>query len=220
MNIHDASNILKIGTPLEQARQAVILIHGRGGNAWDIAGLSSTLQADQTTYLVPSATHGSWYPHRFLTPVENNEAHLSSALNVIHELIHQIQRAGIPGHKIALIGFSQGACLALEYAYRNPQRFLLVAGLSGALVGPLETIPPRTSPAPLQGTPVLLGCSESDRHIPLEYVKCSAEQLKKADAEVTLLIEAGSAHAVFQEEIDWIKGYLQGNSSEPKVISD
>lgn len=208
--IHDTNNILKIGTPLHQARQAVILIHGRGGNAWDIADLSSTLAADKTAFLVPSASQGSWYPHRFLAPIESNEPYLSSALEVVHELVQQILKAGIPLHKIALAGFSQGACLALEYAHRHPARYLFVAGLSGALIGPLET--PRDTDGSLRETPILLGCAEADRHIPLEHVKRSASLLKQQNANITLQIQPGWAHTLFQEEIDWMQRHLEDSS--------
>lgn len=215
--IHDANNTLKIGASLNEAQQAVILLHGRGGNAWDIAELSSALATDQTTFLVPSANQNSWYPQRFLASIESNEPYLSSALSVVHELVQNVQLAGIPLNRIALVGFSQGACLALEYVHRHPARYLFAGGLSGALIGPLDMS--RELHQSLEGTPILLGCAEADRHIPLEHVKQSASLLQQQNANVTVQIQPGSAHTIFQEEMEWMNRHLKESTQEPHKSS-
>ena len=201
MKLHDSANILRFGAPLTEARGAIILIHGRGSSADDISRLAETLPSEGLAFLAPSATGGVWYPQRFLAALELNEPALSVALNTIDELVSEITRARIPGTQIGLVGFSQGACLALEYAVRHPLRYAFVASLSGALIGPLTT--PRAS-ADLQGTPVLLGCAERDAHIPLPFVEQSADTLTRFGASVTKQIYPGSAHTVFPEEIDWL----------------
>jgi len=205
MKLHDSANILRFGTPLSEARGAIILIHGRGSSADDIAGLAETLPSQGLAFLAPSATGGVWYPQRFFAPLELNEPALSAALNAIDEIVSEIIKAKIPVNRIGLVGFSQGACLALEYAVRHPLRYGFVAGLSGALIGPLNT--PRT-PTNLQGTPVLLGCAERDAHIPLPFVEESADTLTRFGASVTKQIYPGGAHTVFPEEIDWLNGRI------------
>jgi phospholipase/carboxylesterase len=200
--IHDVKGTARFGQPLSRARGAVILLHGRGSSPHDIAGLADVMPGPDLAFLAPAAKDGTWYPNRFLAPLERNEPRLSSALNVIDQLVAEVLAAGIASERIGLAGFSQGACLALEYASRHPLRYGFVAGLSGALIGPADT---RRPPGDLRVTPVLLGCAELDAHIPLEYVERSAEMFSRLKAEVTKLIFTGAAHAIFPEEIDWLK---------------
>ena len=206
MQLHPASRTLRFGAPLAKAEGAVILVHGRGSSADDIAGLAPEFQAGNLAYIAPSASGGTWYPQRFFVPIEQNEPWLSSALSLVDQLVEESLAAGIPHERIGLVGFSQGACLILEYAVRNPRRYGFVAGLSGALIGPITT--PRT-PRDFGKTPVLIACAERDPHIPLEFVKASAKTFTGFEAEVTTQIFPGGSHMVFPEEIVWIKNIVK-----------
>jgi phospholipase/carboxylesterase len=199
---HDPSRVLRLGAPLAKARGALILVHGRGASAEDIAGLADALPTDGLAVLAPEATGRSWYPRRFLAPLAENEPWLAGALDVIDTLVAESLAAGVPAERVGLAGFSQGACLVLEYALRRPRRYGFVAGLSGAPVGPLDTPRPAVD---LRGTPVLLGCAERDAHIPLEHVEHGANVLRAGRAELTTRIFPGSAHTVFPEEIAWLR---------------
>ncbi|HXQ82144.1 MAG TPA: dienelactone hydrolase family protein [Opitutaceae bacterium] len=201
MKLHDTQGTLRFGQPLPAARGAVILVHGRGSSPQDIAGLAGALPGAGLAFLAPAAEGGTWYPQRFLVPIENNEPWLSSALDLIASLAAEVRSAGVAPERTGLVGFSQGACLALEFAARHPLRYGFVAGLSGALIGPLGA--PRPA-GDLRGTPVLLGCAARDPHIPLEYVEQSAETLGRLGADVTKRIFPGGSHTVFPEEIEWL----------------
>ncbi|MGA3006931.1 MAG: dienelactone hydrolase family protein [Opitutaceae bacterium] len=206
-NLHETKGTARFGQPLSQARGAAILVHGRGSSPHDIAGLADVLPGSGLAFLAPAANNGTWYPHRFLAPLERNEPRLSSALNVIDQLVAEVLAAGLASERIGLVGFSQGGCLVLEYAARHPRRYGFVAGLSGALIGPADT--PRKA-GDLRRTPVLLGCAELDAHIPLDYVERSAEQMAHFNADVTKQIFPGAAHTVFPEEIEWLKQQALG----------
>jgi len=215
MKLHDEQGTLRFGKPLSKARGAVILIHGRGSSPQDIAGLAGVLPDAGLAFLAPAAQGGTWYPQRFFAPLGSNEPWLSSALNVIARLAAEAQAAGVAPEKMGLVGFSQGACLALEFAARNPRRYGFVAGLSGALIGPPGTPRP---PGDLRRTPVLLGCADRDPHIPLEFVGRSAETLSQLGADVTRRIFPGESHMVFPEEIEWlgqrVRGVPEGNARD------
>jgi phospholipase/carboxylesterase len=168
--------------------------------------LTDDLQVRDLAVFAPSANGGTWYPQRFFVPTGENEPWLSSGLAVVDQLVEEAVSAGRKTKDVALIGFSQGGCLALEYAARWPRRYAFVAGLSAALIGPLDTT---RRPGDLEGTPVLLGCSTGDPHIPLEFVNKSAETLERFNAKITKQIYPGAAHTVFPQEIDWINRQLQ-----------
>jgi predicted esterase len=216
MHLHDPNDTIRFGTAPDQARGAVILIHGRGSSPEDIAGLATRLPSARLAFLAPAATDGTWYPERFFMPLHRNEPGLSSALDVIETLVGELEAAGLKPEQIGLAGFSQGACLALEYAARQPRRYRFVAGLSGALIGPLDT--PRTG-GNLQGTPVLLGCARLDAHIPLEYVEKSATTLTELGAVVTKLLFPGAAHTVFPEELAWLNRQLETSASDGPPVN-
>jgi predicted esterase len=201
MKSHEMAATLRFGASLAESRSAVILLHGRGSSPRDIAGLADTLPGTDIAFLAPGATNGTWYPQRFFAPLERNEPYLSDALGVIDHLVSEIHDSGLSSERIGLIGFSQGGCLALEYAARHPRRYGFVAGLSGALIGPLDS--PRAA-ADLRGTPVLVGCAAGDLHIPRDYVEQSAETLSRLGATVTKQIFRGDDHTVFPEEINWL----------------
>ncbi|MDB6079396.1 MAG: phospholipase [Akkermansiaceae bacterium] len=207
MNLHQSSDTLRTGVPSASAKSALILIHGRGASAADIAGLADYLPKQGLAVIAPEAREGWWYPQRFFVPLAENEPWLTSSVALIEQTVTELIADGIPAEKIGVAGFSQGGCLALEYAVRHPRRYGLVAGLSGALIGPAGI--PRAT-ADLQGTPVLVACAESDPHIPLPFVRDSVTLMKGFKGEVTEQIHRGSDHTVFAEEIEWLKERING----------
>ena len=204
--MHTVANTLRFGCRLAEAKGALILIHGRGASAEDIAGLTDAFDAPEFAFMAPSAKDGVWYPQRFFAPLEKNEPSLTSALMTVESLVKEITTAGISHKRIGIIGFSQGACLALEHTARAGARYGFTAGLSGALMGPLGA-PRQTSN--LQGMPVLVACAEADAHFPLPFVEASATLLEGMNATLTKQISPGSAHSVFPQEITWINQQLK-----------
>lgn len=178
----------------------MVMLHGRGASARDILALSEELSNDKFSYLAPQATNFSWYPYSFLAPIEDNEPWLSSALNMVAEVLNQVSQAGVPVERAILLGFSQGACLASEYVARNPRRYGGLIGFSGGLIGPEIKLP--EYPGTLEGTPVFLGCSDVDPHIPKERVQETVEVLRAMGAEVTAKLYAGMGHTVNRDEIE------------------
>jgi len=140
------------GAPLSEARLAVILVHGRGSTAEDILALAEGFGVNDVTYVAPQAAGRTWYPYSFLAPIEQNEPGISSGMKVFSALIDHLELQGISAQRVGLVGFSQGACLALEYAARHARRYAAVVGLSGGLIGPPGT--PRTYAGSFDGTPV------------------------------------------------------------------
>jgi predicted esterase len=193
--------VLRGGSPLAKARTALVLIHGRGASAEDIYSLGEEISEGLSgvALLAPQAAGNAWYPQRFLAPLSLNEPYLGSALGVVAGLLDEIAAAGADPGKTVLIGFSQGACLALEFAARNQRRYGGIVGLSGALIGPPGT--PHEAKGGLSGTPVYLGCSDSDAHIPLPSVEESAVVFAKLGARVTKSIFPGMGHTVNAGEI-------------------
>jgi predicted esterase len=210
MNPHKGQTVLRGGTPLAGARTALVLIHGRGASAEDIYSLGEEVAegVPGVALLAPQAAGNAWYPQRFLAPLAQNEPYLGSALGVVAGLVDEIVRAGVAAERVVLIGFSQGACLSLEFAARNPRRYGGVAGLSGALIGPPGS--PRAAGGSLAGTPVYLGCSDRDAHIPLASVEESAVVLGKLGARVVKSIFAGMGHTVNAEELAAVRGIVSG----------
>ncbi len=204
---HQDQPILARGVPLKQARAAVIMIHGRGATAESILSLENELDAAGFAYLAPQAANNTWYPYRFLEPIERNEPWLSSALQVVDDLIARAIASGVPAERIVLLGFSQGACLTLEYAARHARRYGGVVGLSGGLIGP-EGIQ-RDYAGSFSRTPIFLGCSDVDVHIPLDRVHDSAQVLRRMGGDITERIYPGMDHTINQSEIDWVNLLLQ-----------
>jgi predicted esterase len=210
MKSHESEPVLTGGTVLREARAAVLLIHGRGGSAQDILSLGQTLIAGLpgVALLAPQAPGRTWYPQRFLAPLSQNEPALTAALGVIAALISRALDAGIPPERVALLGFSQGACLALEYVARHPHRYGAVIALSGAVIGPPGTV--RTAPGRLADTPIYLGCSDRDFHIPETSVHESAEVLTALGGRVQTAIFPGMGHTVIAEEVAAARALIQG----------
>jgi predicted esterase len=185
---------------LAAADAAMLLIHGRGASAYDIMELGYLLGGEQFALLAPQAANNTWYPFSFLAPLANNEPYLSSALQTVSDLVTRIEAAGIPASKIILAGFSQGACLASEFAARNARRYGGLLLFSGGLIGPPGT--PRDYPGSLEGTPAFIGCSDVDFHIPLDRVHETTEALTKLGAQVNEKIYPGMPHTIIQDELD------------------
>jgi phospholipase/carboxylesterase len=203
---HQEQPVLAAGEPLERAKAAMIMIHGRGASAEDMLGLAQEVHQPGFSYLAPQAAGHTWYPYSFLSPTARNEPALSSGLAVIASLLARIAQAGIAPEHVILIGFSQGACLSLEFAARNARRYGGVVGLSGALIGPDST--PRDYPGSLDSTPVFLGCSDRDFHIPKERVELSARVLQQLGGNVTACLYPNMGHTVNQDEIQFVQGMM------------
>jgi len=204
---HHGQPVRMAGEPLDRARAAMLMVHGRGARAEDILSLADEFDQPGFTYLAPQAAGNTWYPNRFLVPVQDNEPWLSSALALVGDALAQIIHAGIARERIMLLGFSQGACLALEFAARNAKRYGGLVGLSGALIGPDDM--PREYKGSLAGMPVFLGCSSVDFHVPKERVDQTAEVLRKLDGQVTERLYPNLDHSVNQDEIDFVRGMMQ-----------
>ena len=204
---HQNQSIITTGAPLTQARAALIMIHGRGATAESILALASEFDVEDVAYLAPQAANHTWYPYRFIEPIERNEPWLSSALHVIDDLIARVMAAGIPAERIVLLGFSQGACLTLEYAARHARRYGGIVGWSGGLIGPQGM--PRNDAGSFHGTPIFIGCSDVDFHIPLDRVHEAAQVLRQLGGAVTERIYPGLDHTINQDELDFVNGLLQ-----------
>ena len=200
---HQGQRILRAGEPLNRARAAMIMIHGRGATAHDILLLADELGQVGFAYLAPQAANNTWYPNRFMEPIPSNEPWLSSALVFIENVLKEVGEAGIPAERTLLLGFSQGACLTLEFAARHARRYGGVVGLSGGLIGPAGT--PRTYAGSFEGTPIFLGCSDVDFHIPKERVQETAEVLQRLSAQVTVRLYPHMGHEINQDELDFVR---------------
>lgn len=207
MDPHGGQPILASGASLAEARLVAILVHGRGASAEDILSLTHELRVKDVAYLAPQAAGASWYPHTFLSPLEQNEPGISSGLRVLASLVEEAGTRGVPSSRVVLMGFSQGACLSLEFAARHAQRYAAVIGLSGGLIGPPGT--PRHYQGSLDKTPVFLGCSDIDPHIPLERVHETAEVFRRMGAEVDERIYPRMGHTVNRDELEAINALLR-----------
>src|SRR5205807_4018035 len=206
MGLHQHEPILTAGEDLGDARAVGILIHGRGASAGSILSLAPRLECPGLAFLAPQAARGTWYPRRFLDPVESNEPWLSSALGAVGRVVGMAEEAGVPAESTLLLGFSQGACLTLEFLARNARRYGGVAGLSGGLIGPDGLARPTNGS--LEGTPVFLGCADPDPHIPAQRVWDAAGELRRLGGEVTVRLYPCGEHAVNDDEIDVVAGLL------------
>ena len=205
---HHGQPIRQAGVPLGAGRAVGILLHGRGASAESILELTGGLSADDVTWLAPQAVGHTWYPNPFIAPVDSNEPWLTSALEAVGDVVAKAAMASVPKSRILLGGFSQGACLALEFVVRAPARYGAVAGLSGGLIGPPGTVWPQSGS--LDGTPVFLGCSDVDFHIPKERVMESAAVLRGLGAEVTAVLYPNMDHTVNEDEMTHLQGLVDG----------
>ncbi|MAS33229.1 MAG: phospholipase [Anaerolineaceae bacterium] len=213
-NLHQAQPVLTTGAPLDKAKAAMILVHGRGADARSILGLAGEFDQPDFAYLAPQATGNVWYPNRFLAPIESNEPYLSSALQAVGDVVAHVAQAGIAADKIILLGFSQGACLALEFGARQAQRYGGLVGLSGGLIGPEGTV--FEYEGSLEDTPVFLGCSDVDFHIPVERVHETTAALQALGGNVTECIYPNMGHTINQDEIDFV-GTMMAELVQPSA---
>src|SRR6266446_2186239 len=202
---HQGQPVVEEGEPLESARGAMILVHGRGASAADIMTIAAEVMFAGVAYLAPQAAGPAWYPNPFTAPLEANEPYLSSALEGLSTLLARGMQT-VPADRVVLLGFSQGACLTLVFAARNARKYGAVVGLSGGLIGPDGT--PRDYPGLLAGTPIFLGCSDVDFHVPKERVELSAQVLQRLGGNVTMRLYPGMGHTVNQDEIDFVQGMM------------
>jgi predicted esterase len=210
--LYRATPILTTGERLERARAVVIACHGRGASAEDILGVAGELAVPGVAYIAPEAPGNAWYPRSFLAPLEENESYLSEALNVLGRLVALVEQQGVGADRVVLLGFSQGACLALEFAARNARRYGGLVGWSGGLIGPpgME----RAYAGSLDGTPAFLGCDAADPHIPLERVEETARVVEELGAEVEVRIYRGLGHSVNAEELELARRILRRAAGE------
>jgi predicted esterase len=210
---HQGAAIKTAGEPLERARAAMLMIHGRGAGAEDILSLAGELNVAGFAYLAPQAAGNTWYPTSYLAPLAENEPWLSSALDLMDHLLATIRSGGIPPERIFILGFSQGACLSLEYAARHALRYGGLVGLSGALIGPEDL--PRNYAGSLEGTPVFLGCSDVDPYVSRDRVDETARLLGKLGGQVTERLYSQMGHTVNPDEIEFVRGMMQEVLAHP-----
>ena len=192
--------------PLPRARVAVVMVHGRGAGPANILDLVPRIGHPDAAYLAPAASGGTWYPKSFMAPSEENEPGISSGIAVVHSLIDQVIDAGIPGERIMILGFSQGACLACTAAQRRPARYGGVIAFSGGLIGPPGTT--WNEQGDFESTPIFFGCSDVDPHVPEPRVRESAAVFQRMGAEVTTRIYPGMGHLVNEDEASFARDLL------------
>ncbi len=210
-SLHAGQPALHTGAPLDQAKALVILVHGRGASADDIIGLANHLKpadeaGDTVAWIAPQAAGNVWYPYRFTEPIALNQEALSSAIAVVDAIIDQAIAAGIPAERVMVAGFSQGGCLALEYAWQGRHRIGAAGALSGGLVGKLDS-DPRTA-ADLSGLPVFVGMGAADQVVPLNQIEQSVTMLREAGADVNYQLYPGLGHSIVREETDILRGMV------------
>ena len=206
--IHQAQPVETAGAPLDSADAAVLMLHGRGATPGSVLALAREFDAPGVAYLVPAAANRTWYPDPFTAPIESNQPHLDSALATVEKRLAEIEDAGIPPERTVLLGFSQGACLAAEFAARNPRRYGGVVALSGGLIGP--EVSADEYAGSLDGTPAFVGCSDADPHVPLERVDATGDVLEELGADVTERIYPGMGHTINAEEVEFVGKMIDG----------
>jgi phospholipase/carboxylesterase len=191
--------IARAGLALAKAKMAVIFLHGRGSSAEDILSLANYFELEDAALLAPQATNHSWYPYSFMAPAVQNQPALDSALAVVNELLEEVVASGIAPEHIYFVGFSQGACLTLEYVTRNAQRYGGVVAFTGGLIG--EEINMSSYKGNFAKTPVLITTGDPDPHVPVSRVEVSAGIIGKMNANVNVKIYPGRAHTISKPEI-------------------
>ncbi|HJW17529.1 MAG TPA: dienelactone hydrolase family protein, partial [Flavisolibacter sp.] len=203
--MHEKNNITA-GRELTKDSKVLVMIHGRGGSAEDILSLSSHLDVKDFSLIAPQATNHSWYPYSFMAPVAQNEPWLTSALNLLNELVKDLNNKGIPTEQVYFLGFSQGACLALEYVTRYATRYGGVVAFTGGLIG--DKIYTENYNGDFGQTPVFIGTSDIDPHVPIERVYASTNILKNMNASVMEKVYTGMGHTINQDEIEKVNQFV------------
>lgn len=202
-------NIITAGKKLSEENKVLIMVHGRGGSAADILSLANHLQVSDYTLLAPQATNNTWYPFSFLEKPEENEPWLSSALTQLKNINDLLEAEGIATENIYFSGFSQGACLVLEYITRNAKRYGGIAAFSGGLIG--DKIYRENYTGDFATTPVFIGTSNPDPHIPVERVYATSNILRQMNAQVTEKVYENMGHTITQDEIDQANKFIFSN---------
>ena len=208
-------HIVTAGKELDTTNNVLILLHGRGGSAEDIISLANHLDVKDFTLLAPQATNHTWYPYSFLAPPMQNEPWLSSALSLLEELVQELFKKGISSEQIYFLGFSQGACLTLEFVARNATKYGGVVAFTGGLIG--DKVYPSNYKGHFQDTPVFIGTSNPDPHVPVERVYATTNILKDMGAKVTEKIYSGMGHTINQDEIDHANQLVFNGSSTKSI---
>ncbi|MCF8242614.1 MAG: dienelactone hydrolase family protein [Melioribacteraceae bacterium] len=204
---HTGDEIYTRGADLINAESAMIMLHGRGGSSQSMIDLSHEFNSDNMIFIAPQADNFTWYPYRFIEEREVNQPGIKSGMILIDKIIDSLVLNGIVHTKIYLLGFSQGACLALDYAARNPKGYGGVFVLSGGLIG--KSVTASEYIGDMERTPVFFGCSDNDFHIPESRITESAEILKSLNADVTKRIYRNLGHTINQDEIDFINEIIK-----------
>ena len=205
--LHSFDHTVFGGTPLQKAQRALIMVHGRGDTTQKMQNLAKEV-ADERYHLVfPKATNKTWYPKGFMAATQENQPWLDATMDYLAKALHYIKEGGISDENIFFLGFSQGACVALEFPTRNATQYGGVMVLSGGLIGPEIDLSKYTGD--YQGTPVFMGCSDIDHHIPLQRLNDSADVLMGMNAHVDLRIYPGMGHMINEDEIATVKKILQ-----------
>ena len=203
---HAGQPVLRSGPRPEDARLVAILLHGRGASAEDILGLANQFSARDIAYVAPQAAGSTWYPNSFLAPIAQNEPWLGSALRIVAGLVEDFTARGIPADRLAVMGFSQGACLTLEFAARHARRYAAIVAFTGGLIGPPGTT--RNYTGDFSGTPVFIGSSDIDPHVPLERVQESTTIFRRMNAIVDERIYPGMGHTINADELQAAEALL------------
>lgn len=200
VNTVHQKNIQAAGKAINDAKKALIMIHGRGADAQDILGLASSLNVSEYALLAPQATNHTWYPYSFMAKPGQNEPWLSSALDLLKELVDEVTEKGITAENIYFLGFSQGACLTLEFVTRHAKKYGGIAAFTGGLIG--DVINQENYSGDFNGTPIFIGTGNPDPHVPVTRVHETVRILEKMNATVSLEIYNGRPHTITQEEIE------------------
>src|SRR5690554_3801901 len=193
-------NIKSAGRSIQQAEKVAIMVHGRGGNAPDILGLASELNVSEYALIAPQATNHTWYPYSFMVAPEQNEPWLTSALELLKEVVDDVMAQGISSENIYLVGFSQGACLTLEFAARNAKKYGGIVAFTGGLIG--DIINSDNYSGNFNETPIFIGTGNPDPHIPVQRVEESRRILEEMNAEVNVKVYDGRPHTISRDEIE------------------
>ncbi|MDF2187338.1 dienelactone hydrolase family protein [Paraflavitalea sp. CAU 1676] len=193
-------DLVTAGRKLTEAKKVLIMMHGRGGTAENILSLAQHLEVDEFALIAPQATSNTWYPYSFMAPLQQNEPWLSSALQVVGEVVNDLIAQGFTEKQLYFLGFSQGACLTLEYVTRNATHYGGVVAFTGGLIG--DKIYPQHYQGDFKNTPVFIGTSDPDMHVPVERVYATTNILKDMKADVTENVYANMGHTITQDEID------------------
>ncbi|MFD2202221.1 alpha/beta hydrolase [Shivajiella indica] len=201
-------NMIYEGKALDQAQKVAIMIHGRGATASGILGLADHLNLLDFALIAPQAPGNTWYPYSFMAPDDSNQPSFSMSMQTVDGIVKDLIKKGFSSEQIYFIGFSQGACLSLEYTTQYAQRYGGIIAFTGGLIG--EKLNPSKYQGDFRGTPVFIGSSHRDMHVPLSRIEESVKQIEKMGADVKTMIFQDTQHTIRQEEVDWVNKNMLG----------